>query len=604
VVAGLRAAQFLRISGSARRVELYHDRIREAIDAGIPTTKRRHLHRLIAGTLIARGADDPEPLFEHFRAADEVTEASRYAVLAAKKADAALAFDRAAGYYKAALELTPEAADHREWAQRRAAALAHAGRPAVAADAYLKAADEVDATRSVELQRLSAEQLLIGGHVDRGLEVIRAVLRALGMRLTRTPRTALASFLWRRALLRWRGLTFVERSADRIRTAELLRMDTCWSVACGLALVDTTRAADFHTRHLLLALDGGEPYRIARAFALDTAIVGAAGGRYRQQALDCAARAETMAQRVGHPHVIGLCALARGSAMFAVGDWPAAEHCCDQALRVLRDHSAGTIWELNAAQLLRLGALLYQGRLRNVSREVPMLVAAAHERGNLYLETELRTRMNLMWLVADAPEEGERQANEAIGCWSEAGFHRQHYNHVVARVQTELYRRHALAAWRTIAGNWSSLERELLLRIQFQRIEARYLRARCALLMAATGHNARHFRSRARRDASSIARENMPWSDPLSSLLTAGVAYLEGNLSAACGKLTEAAAGFDRAHMNLYAAVARRRLGELAADEDSQERRRQADAWMTSEGIVNASRITRLIAPGFPDIDR
>jgi hypothetical protein len=53
--------------------------------------------------------------------------------------------------------------------------------------------------------------------------------------------------------------------------------------------------------------------------------------------------------------------------------------------------------------------------------------------------------------------------------------------------------------------------------------------------------------------------------------------------------------------MKLYLAVVRRRLGELAGDDRSQERRRLADEWMTAQGIVNPSRLTRLIAPGFPD---
>ena len=40
----------------------------------------------------------------------------------------------------------------------------------------------------------------------------------------------------------------------------------------GLALVDSIRAADFNTRHLLLALEAGEPYRIARALALEAGL--------------------------------------------------------------------------------------------------------------------------------------------------------------------------------------------------------------------------------------------------------------------------------------------------------------------------------------------
>src|SRR6185503_16789245 len=89
------------------------------------------------------------------------------------------------------------------------------------------------------------------------------------MRLPTGPRRALASLLFRRAQLRWRGLDFVERTADRVSAGDLLRIDTCWSVVTGLAMVDNIRAADFQTRHLRPALDAGEPFRIARALAIE-----------------------------------------------------------------------------------------------------------------------------------------------------------------------------------------------------------------------------------------------------------------------------------------------------------------------------------------------
>ena len=123
-----------------------------------------------------------------------------------------------------------------------------------------------------------------------------------------------------------------------------------------------------------------------------------------------------------------------------VGKWRTATELCDRALTILRDQCVGTTWEVNLAQNLFLGSLLFRGELRDVAGRLPDLLASAQERGNLYFETELRTRMNLVWLAADEPDEGERQANEAMDRWSHEGFHRQHYNHVLARIQTELYR--------------------------------------------------------------------------------------------------------------------------------------------------------------------
>ena len=117
-------------------------------------------------------------------------------------------------------------------------ALANAGRPAEAADAYLRAAAGAGHPQRVELQRRAAEQFLIGGHIDRGLELIRAMLAGMGMRMPGSPRTALLSLLWRRARLRWRGLRFVSEArrttSTRIRScawtpAGRRRRDCSWS---------------------------------------------------------------------------------------------------------------------------------------------------------------------------------------------------------------------------------------------------------------------------------------------------------------------------------------------------------------------------------------
>ncbi|MEX2261401.1 MAG: hypothetical protein WD696_05590 [Bryobacteraceae bacterium] len=80
--------------------------------------------------------------------------------------------------------------------------------------------------------------------------------------------------LWRRARLRWRGLRFVARPADQLDADALLRIDTCWSATIGLMPVDMITASDFSVRHLLMALDAGEPYHIARAMAMESAARG------------------------------------------------------------------------------------------------------------------------------------------------------------------------------------------------------------------------------------------------------------------------------------------------------------------------------------------
>jgi tetratricopeptide (TPR) repeat protein len=519
---------------------------------------------------------------------------------AARKADAALAFDRAASYYKAALELTPESPASVACQEALAAALANAGRPSAAADAYLAAAQIADSTRRVEFHRRAAEQFLLGGHIDRGLDTIRSVLEAVGLRLPAGPRQTLAALATRRAQLRWRGFRFAETAAERIPSADLLRIDTCWSVASGLALVDSLRAAHFQTRCLLLALDAGEPYRIARSMAAEAGFSAFAGRRSQRSTTALAERARTLAAATGHPHAIALASLMNGVSAFMLGRWRESIERCDQALEMLRRYGMGVFFETVLAERILIGSLMYAGRIREVSDRIARLLDAARANGNVYWDTELRTGHAFVWLARDAPDEAVRQADDGIASWSHDGFHRQHYNHVLAHVQAELYRGRARQAWQQWEANWPAIKRSLLLRIQWTRIEVSYWRARSALLVAAASR-ARRFHAIARRDAFRIRRERMPWSDPVAFLISAAVAHLEGDSGTARRQLLEAAKGFDRAGMKLHAAVARRRFGELTGDQRGREYCSQSDAWMSSEGIVNPTRMTRLIAPGFAD---
>ena len=209
--------------------------------------------------------------------------------------------------------------------------------------------------------------------------------------------------------------------------------------------------------------------------------------------------------------------------------------------------------------------------------------------------------MTLVWLAADDPDEGERQANEAMKRWSHAGFHRQHYNHLLARIQTELYRGNAQPAWQLIAENWTAVKRSLLLRIQWVRIEFSYARARCALLMAAAETPARSSPWLGTTPAVSHERR-CPGRTPWPCCSTPQWPTWRAISTAAADRLAAAADGFDRADMKLYAAVARRRLGALRDDDRGRELVRRSDDWMAAQGIRNVDGMTRLLAPGFPDV--
>jgi hypothetical protein len=72
--------------------------------------------------------------------------------------------------------------------------------------------------------------------------------------------------------VRRRGLRFHNRSEDAVDPKLVQRIDICWSAAAGLSIIDPIAAARFQTQGLLLALQSGEPNRIARSLCVEAAI--------------------------------------------------------------------------------------------------------------------------------------------------------------------------------------------------------------------------------------------------------------------------------------------------------------------------------------------
>jgi serine/threonine protein kinase/tetratricopeptide (TPR) repeat protein len=599
LVSSLRAAQFLRSGGLEHSVELYHDRIRETLASQLDQMSIKQIHRRLAQALESRGIDDPESLFEHYLGAGERVRASSHAAVAARKASATLAFDRASVFYRRALEFAPgRGADLIEMKRGLADALANAGRPAEAAETYLELARDTSTSRSLYFQRRAAEQLLMGGHIDEGLRVLRAVLSALGFSLPGGPKRALFSLTLRRLQIRLRGLDFVEREESTVSESSLFRIDTCWAAAAGLGMVDLIRGADFQSRHLLLALRTGEPYRVARALAFEAAQTASRGARARERASHIAQKAELLAQKVGNPHAIGLAIWARGLSSYLVGDWKNAAELCERAAEVLRNECTGVTWESTIAHRFMLSALLYLGEVAEVSRRVPHLLSMAVEQGNLFAATDLRTRLNLIWLAADNPNLAREEVIAAMKAWPQEGFHLQHYSSLVALAQIELYTGDFEVVWKHIEGQLGPLEESMLLRIQILRVEARHLRARAALA-SATGRERQQRLQIADNLARKIQKEPLQWAEPLAALIRAGAASVRKDKSTALTFLSRALEGFSLAHMALYEAASRRRLGEAVGGERGRQLIIEADDWMTRQRIQNPARMTQMLAPGF-----
>ncbi len=223
----LRLHNLVRASGArqADAVEPYHDRVRESVAAAVGDSDRPRYHGRLAVVLEAAGADS-QLLMRHQEAAGDDERAAVTALRAAHEADEALAFDRAAELYRAALRLGfPDGADRRDILWQLAEALTNAGLGADAAPVYIEAAAGADPATMLEGYRRAAEQYLMTGHLEQGLETLRKLLGEIGAGYPASPGRAMASLLATRTWLRVRGLRWKQRDASTIGRERLTRVE-------------------------------------------------------------------------------------------------------------------------------------------------------------------------------------------------------------------------------------------------------------------------------------------------------------------------------------------------------------------------------------------
>ena len=473
---------------------------------------RRH-HERLASVLTESGPADPEVLAGHYRGAGDASTASEYSARGADLAASALAFDHAARLYRTAIELDPGPPERSAILRRKLGdALANAGRCDEAARAYLDAAATSSPGDALEWKRLASTQLLIGGDVDAGLGLLRELLAPLGIAMPQTPRAAPASLLWNRALLKIRGLEFRERPPEQVPAADLRRIDLCWSAVAGLSMFEPIRGADFQVRGLRIALKAGEPFRMARALAMEAAhraTEGVPASRCVARLLDDAAG---LADRLGSPHASGMVELARGLSALLFGRWPDAFEALERAEALFRDHCTGVAWERDTGQNFALWALYQMGRIADLRRRRSLLDREARARGDRYATRALGTfYATLIRLAADDPPGPESSSGMVAAARGGGRLNLQQTPAFDSLMHIDLYRGEVHSARARLDAIWPEYERSMLFRVQLIRIQLLELRARTAIATAERSRNPDPLLDVAEADAFTLEREGQGW---------------------------------------------------------------------------------------------
>lgn len=595
----LRARNLIR--GAAGEIESYHDRVRETVVADLDASRRRAHHARLAVVLSASSASaDAEAVAGHLEAAGQLDEAGRHYALAAERAAATLAFQRAADLFGKALSLSTAAeAERRRLQTRLADALANAGRGADAARAYREAGAGATGREALDLAHKEAYWSVVSGYALEGRDALTRFLAGAGLRVpSRRALTARLAIVELRLALR--GLRFRPRQVSEIPPHLLQRADFAWDAGRCFMMFDTPSSIYFITLALLLALETGDRARIARA--IGAKLMSAQGFR-SPLAARLLPRLRTafaaLLARDESPYLSGFEAWSSGFLAFFEGRY---DDCREDMLRADARfaESPGVQWERAVSQTYAEIADAHLGHISRVLEHAQQLVDTSRESGNRFFEHSLGAHA---WpfaeLGAGRPERALAIIDASRSHWGEL-YTLQCAALLFVRSWALLYQGRGMDTWRFVNAEWPAIRRNHYLQIHQVWQWAFFVRAEAALAVADAGGGTPRLLRRAERDARALARDHVCRCSPgLAALVRAGTASQRGADEGARAYLAEAVRVFDDTRMIALGGAAKRRLAELIGGESGDTMMAEADAALLAAGVAEPERMTRAFANGF-----
>ena len=595
LVKQLRSTRLLRFDGAAwtDSVSMFHDRMRESIVDSLAADELCEVHLKLASVLETSAFHNQEAIAFHFDAAKQFDRARQYYRLSGDSAQKAFAFEKAVGLYRRALELTPPSDENvSSLTQLYGEACEKAGRSGEAAAAFLAAATVANKERSLELQLAAARQYCIGGFTDEGRVLLRKVLSAKRIHLSKRPTSVLATLMYQRLCLWRENLSFVIRSEDELPPSVLQRIDLMWDAVSGLSFQEPVAVASLHTMCLREALKAGEPRRLVRALALEAILTATSGPKTKARVDSLLAIARNIDSRGELGETDGMLGMAQGATAFLQVRMPDAVAPLRSAETIFASKTPKAWWELTTTRSLLTWAYMHIGDLSSLRKCVEAYERDAEERGDRFLLSSISSAGRPQLLLSDhRPDFAERKVNEIAERIPYEQFQQQHVSMLYSHTQIDLYRNDGKSAWARLDRNWKRFWRSMQYRNQFARVTLLDLRARSALLSYRKSDDPRMLQN-AIRDAKRIAREHGNWVVPFVDRLEAAICEARG--VSALGKLTSAAFGFERLGFRTCAAVLNRRRGQLMDNAEGCEVIRLAEQLLGLEGIQSIDDFQRL----------
>lgn len=590
VLAALRNADLVRTSGVTpdAPLEPYHALVAKTVQDQLDPATQRLIRSRVANSLEEKGLASWEQLAHLFHLAGDRNKAARFAPVAARDAERALAFESAAHWYGRSAMWIPNEAT--EYLPMQARCLEYAGRSAEAADAYEKCGQLILGKRS-EYVRAAGSSWLNAGHVDRGLAVLVPELKELGIPIPRSESSAFARsmyLLWR---LRRRGTDFTPLPESECNPAELSRVDAVWHAAKVLGAPLPLRGLALQLQCLTLSLQTGESVRIARSLAVLGPVF--VGTPWEKTGDDWARQARDIVSPMENDYLRGI--ILTFDAVRMTAKWEDPARILERAVAAfdaLKKERGPIAWEQSMAFTAGLRVREQLGRFEELRQLGTLWLAESTDRGDLFAQA-MACQACAMSHLADDMIDGAREfTRRSIARWSQGSFTVQHYYALRFDVQCDLILGEYLVAQQKIRRSWGVLKRAQLLRHPISRPEILFLRG-IVELAACAASGERRCRI-GEKVAATLTRDDNPVSRAHGSLLEAACSWLRAPNDDARGRVQWARDEYLRCGQVLQAACTDLLLAHAS---DDPTRRQQPEHHLLALGVKSPQRYIRAHVP-------
>jgi serine/threonine protein kinase/tetratricopeptide (TPR) repeat protein len=590
------------LTAGVRKVEPFHDQVRSAAVELMTAANQQRRHAQLANALSLQPGIEPQALVTHYKESGDLQPAYDSAMKAAETAERQLAFDRAAVFFEAAVDLdTVRGADRYMLYRRLADALSKAGRGRDSAAAYMNAFELAPVGEAPELQRLAAEQLMRSGYVDEAMRLFTDLLHKVRVHVPRTPAEAtrlMALARIRTRMLLLKGLPVpLDTAVDRPR---LFQLDVLRTGALILNTAEPVLATYLQVCYVHKALVVREPSHLAIALALESTIRKSTGTGTLRACQLLEDTAEQIAARATHPNVQGVIQLCRVYSNFLLARIPEGTRESQSTIDFLRTKCSGVAWELTTTYTLLFWFECWAGNVRQVRDLLPQLLKEGAARGDVNVEASLRliSSVHYVYLSQNEPERFLAECTQALARWSSTGFYLQHYGALYTQAETHLYLGEYRKAREILLSSWQAMRRSFILRWEILQVMIFFLRARVTLACWLENRSDRALRREVEFFARRLSRSFLAWCAPMATLLRAGIAAGSGRGREAIPLLDEAQMGFEKVPLHAFAAATAYTSGNLKGGARGDAQKRTAYQFVEQQEVRNPEAFLRMLVPG------